>query len=99
MKYAVLILALLWPVSVQAHKPICTTREAVERILKGQYQERRTQVGHSWTPSSELVLIEIWESEDVDTFTINMVYSDGWTCLLVMGKELRFIGRDKRDGI
>ena len=99
MKYAVLILALLWPMSVQAHKPICATYKAVEGLLRGQYQEQRTRVGYSQTPSGELVLIEMWESEGANTFTINMVYSNGWTCLLTMGKELRFVGKDKRDGI
>ncbi len=75
-----LILAVPWPAHGQA---VCMPRDQIVARLESQYQEFQA----AWGMANTGQLVELWATEDRDTWTLVLTHANGISCLMAAGEH------------
>jgi hypothetical protein len=88
-----LSLFLILPIKAGVIQVACGSSYAQLRdVLTDKYKERLTHRGTARLVNGGLILVEIWESKDKETFSIIYVYPNHSVCLIIGGQDLNFWG-------
>ena len=89
MKWHLILFITILSLPVQAQN-LCGSYDRLAAELKRMYNEQVTHSGYIENAAHEISIVEIWETEDSDTFSIVLIRPNGIACLIITGKELRW---------